>query len=103
MTWEWILWVTGGLSIAVALWFTVGPWTVHLGGETINCGSPFMGRYRSPADPAASNAMVCHLQAANRLHIAEVAWIVGIGLVLLGLALWIRGRPQPEGRVHRGM
>ena len=44
MSWERVLWVIGGLSIAVALWFTVGPWTVSTGDGTTSCGgSPFWG------------------------------------------------------------
>jgi len=97
MSWERVLWVIGGLSIAVALWFTVGPWTVSTGDGTTSCGgSPFMGRYRSDADPAATAAVACHLQAPNRMHIAEVAWVVGIVLVLLGIALRLRAKRQLE-------
>ena len=45
MGWERVLWVIGGLGIAVALWFTVGPWTLSTAGGTASCdGSPFMGR-----------------------------------------------------------
>ena len=99
MGWERVvLWVIGALSIAVALWFTIGPWTVSTVGGTISCGgSPFMGRFRSavvdPVDPA---ALACHLQAPNRMHIAEAAWVVGIVLVLLGIALRLRARRRLE-------
>ena len=99
MAWERVLWVIGGLSIAVALWFTVGPWTVSTGGGTTSCGgSPFMGRYQSAADPFDKVAVACHLQAPNRMHIAEVAWVVGIVLVLLGIALRLRAQRQLEAR-----
>jgi hypothetical protein len=94
-----VLWVIGGLSIGVALWFTLGPWTVTTAGGTTSCGgSPFMGRFRSavydPVDPA---AMACHLQAANRMHIAEVAWVVGLVFVVLGIVLLRRARRRSEG------
>lgn len=87
----------GATAVVVAVWFTVGPWTVSIGGQSYGCGSAFMGRYRSVSDPAASAAAACHLQAANRMHIAEVAWIIGVVLVVLGIVLLMRGRRRSEG------
>ena len=97
MVWSWIAWVLGGLSLVAALWFTIGPWTVSIRGESYGCGSPFMGRYRSVPDPAATEAVACHLQAASRLHIAEAMWVVGIVFVLLGIVLLLRARRNSEG------
>jgi hypothetical protein len=96
MVWAWIVWVLGGISLAVALWLTVGPWAVIVRGESYGCGSPFMGRYRSVPDPVATAAVACHLQAANRLHIAEAEWIVGIAFVLIGIVLLLRRRWHSE-------
>jgi hypothetical protein len=93
----WCVLVLGGVSAVVAFWFTVGPWTVSSGGQSYGCGSPFMGRYRSVPDPAATAAEACHLQAANRMHIAEVAWLVGLVLVVLGIVLLLRARRRSEG------
>ena len=98
MAWARVLCVIGGLSIAVALWFTVGPWNVSTAGGTISCGgSPFMGRFRpAVADLADPAAVACHLQAPNRMHIAEAAWVVGIVLVSLGIALRLRAKRRLE-------
>lgn len=83
--WARTAWVFSGICVLVALWFTIGPWSVTIGGGSYSCGSPFMGRYRSVADPAATASAACHLQADGRLHIAMAAWITG--LVLLAIAL----------------
>lgn len=94
--WAWICLVVGVVNVGVAVWFTVGPWTVSVGGVSYGCGSPFMGRYRSVSDPAATSAAACHLQAANRMHIAEVAWLIGLVLVVLGIVLLSRARRRSE-------
>lgn len=100
MVWVWVVMIVGSVAVAIALWFTVGPWSVTDSvGHTLNCGSPFMGRYRvgvGQVDPAATGAVACHLQAANRLHIAEVTWIAGFVFVLLGIALLFLARRQSE-------
>jgi len=90
--WTWVVLIVGGLSIAVALWFTVGPRTVSTPGGITDCISPFMGRYRSAPDPFDKVAVACHLQAPHRMHVAEVAWAIGIVLVLLGIALRLRAK-----------
>lgn len=84
--------VAGSVSVLVALWFTIGPWSVTVGGASYGCGSPFMGRYRSVADPAATASAACHLQADGRLHIAVAAWIAGLALIAIGVALSFRRR-----------
>jgi hypothetical protein len=89
--------VLGAIGVAFALWFTVGPWTVSVGGQSYGCGSAFMGRYRSVSDPAASAAAACHLQAANRMHIGEVAWIIGLMSIVVGIVLLMRERRRSEG------
>ena len=83
----WSVLVLGGVSVVVALWFTVGPWTVSTGGQSYGCGSPFMGRYRAVPDPAATAAVACHLQAAARMRTADVAWLIGLALLVLGTVL----------------
>ena len=93
----WLVGAFGGASILVALWFTVGPWNVSVGGRSYSCGSPFMGRYRSVPDPAATASVTCHLQAASRMHIAEVAWLLGLVLVVLGTVLMRQARRRSEG------
>jgi hypothetical protein len=96
--WAWIALVIGGVSVAVALWFTIGPWSVSVGGVSQPCiGSPFMGRYRSVSDPFATTAVACQLQAANRMHTAEVAWLIGLVFVPLGIVLLRRARRRSEG------
>jgi hypothetical protein len=96
----WCVLVLGGVSVVSALWFTVGPWTVSIGGRSYGCGSAFMGRYRSAPDPAATTAVACHLQAANRMHVAEIAWLIGLVLVVLGVVLLLRARRRSEGPVR---
>jgi hypothetical protein len=70
----------------------------HYGRCAYQLRPPFMGRYRSVADPAATEAVACHLQAPNRLHVAEAAWIASITLVRLGTALRLRARRHKETR-----
>jgi hypothetical protein len=94
--WERTALVLGSVGVVVALWFTIGPWSVTVGGMSYGCGSPFMGRYRSVADPAATASAACHLQADGRLHIAVAAWISGLVLVTVGVALSTRRRRRRD-------
>ena len=81
--------------LLVALWFSVGPWTVRVDGSSFGCGSPLMGRYRSVGDPMANASWACHLQAPHRLA-ASVAFF-GAAVILallaaLAASLGARGR-----------
>ena len=53
-----------------------------------------MGRFQSAADSFNKVAAACHLQAPNRMHIAELAWVLGFVLVLVGIALRRRAKRQ---------
>ena len=67
----------------------IGPWTVHVFGQSYGCGSPFMGRYSSLGDPMATASFACHLQAPNRRTVALVSGGVG-ALLLLIVVLGVR-------------
>ena len=98
--WERAVLVAGSVGVVVALWFTIGPWSVTVDGTSYGCGSPFMGRYRSVADPAATASAACHLQADGRLHVAMAAWIAGLVLVSIGVGLSVRRRRLGQTPVH---
>ena len=104
MVWSWVAMIVGSAVVAVAGWFTVGPWTVTDSvGHALDCGLPFMGRYRfGHVDPAATGAVACHLQAANRMHAAVAASITGFVFVLLATALLFLAKRQSEPRSAAG-
>jgi hypothetical protein len=88
--WEWLVRGATAAFLGVALWYTAGPWSVQVDGSSYGCGSPLMGRYRSIGDPAASASWACHLQAANRLHIAAAAWAIVLIFASWSLVLGLR-------------
>jgi hypothetical protein len=79
-----ILWISAIIFGLAAIWLTTGLWSVHVSGQSVGCGSPFMGRYveKNPDlfDPAFRS---CFLQAPHR---RELAWIFLSGGLLLVMA-----------------
>lgn len=97
---RWIVGAIGLVLVGVALWMAVGPWTVHVYGQSYGCGSPFMGRYLgSHGDPGARAAYACLEQAANRRTLALGSG--GLGAVLLVVAMLglRRGKVSDHPRV----
>lgn len=77
------------LSLAIGLWFTIGPWTVSDRSGSLSCGSPFMGRYRpSNPDTAASLFYACWQQAGIRLAVASAGLIFGVVLAIYAAIRW---------------
>jgi hypothetical protein len=88
--WEWAARGLSATFILIAVWYTIGPWSVNEGGTSFGCGSPFMGRYRSAGDPMAGGSWACHLQTHNRMVIALIAWCAGVLLAVVSIFLGMR-------------
>jgi hypothetical protein len=97
-----ILWISAFIFGLAAIWFTTGLWSAHVSGQSVGCGSPFMGRYieTNPDlfDPA---VRACFLQAPHR---REFAWIFLSGGLLLVIAAALRSylaHRVPRSRLRR--
>ena len=88
----WVVGAVGIILLGLAVWMAVGPWTVHLYGQSYGCGSPFMGRYSHPADPMATASVACHLQASNRRTVALASGGVGVVVFVAGALGLLRSR-----------
>ncbi|MGH7732925.1 MAG: hypothetical protein ACREOE_04270 [Gemmatimonadales bacterium] len=75
----WAVTVVTAATIFGALWEAIGPFSVSDSGQTLACGSPFLGRYMSPGDAMATLSYMCHQQAPTR----RVATFVLAGVALL--------------------
>lgn len=94
----WGVGAIGVVLVGVALWMAVGPWSVHVYGQSYGCGSPFMGRYiGSHGDPGAQASFACLQQAANRRTLALIAGGVGVVVLVVVLLGLLRGNKDRSG------
>ena len=98
-----VLWLVVGaigiVLVGIGVWMAVGPWTVHVYGQSYGCGSPFMGRYTgSHGDPGAQASFACLQQAANRRTVALVSGGVGVVLLVVVVLGLRTGNRQPVER-----
>jgi len=88
----WGLWTGTIICSGIAIWLSIGPWTVHVDGSTFNCGHPFDGAYRvGNPDIAATGYYTCWQQARYLLPLA-------FGFIVLGFVgfVWSCWRMQSD-------
>jgi hypothetical protein len=97
--------LVGLASLGGAVFEALGPFTARVPGESLGCGSPFLGRWiGSAGDPAARLAFECLRAAPGRRTFAFV--LGGVALCCLVAAAVVivragRGSPDPSSRASR--
>ena len=98
----WPLTVVGLAAVCGALWEALGPFSVRVPGDSLGCGSPFLGRWiGSGGDPAATLAFECLRAAPGRRTLAFVLGGIGLACLVAVVVLVVRAGRGAADRSRR--